>query len=491
MPVLSLNSESRRVSGVRTFCEVVVRQFSSSYMVCLNMTRADLSPPNELWLRPECSYEAEVVAAAILAWIGKMECDDGDPWFILPNVGETCYAAAAIVRERIGSNCHVVGICHSDLDRQYEVIEAWSSSLSALAGVSPSIVKKLSSRLPDFCGRIRLLDCPVRFSSKPCGNSSLVGDGPIELLYVGRLEKTQKRVDRLVGVVQALLRKGVSFRLSIVGEGSFESALREKLREVADRSSWDGACFYGVLEGDELEARFLAADVFLLTSEYEGTPIALLEAISLGVCPVVMQIESGVSDLLVSGETAVIVDQGDVEGMAAAVQNLDAERDRLKELSDCARSIVAERFSETSCRRKLEEIFSGCVGVRPSVPEEGRSKTHSGWVEAMFQRLQEGPKAGLAVYGAGVYGRKLIDRLMDEGVGIAMWVDSDSINWGLRHRGVLCVNPERMADGKVGTIAVASVAFAEEIASYVEKLFGESGVQLPRIIALREKSRRF
>jgi glycosyltransferase involved in cell wall biosynthesis len=87
-----------------------------------------------------------------------------------------------------------------------------------------------------------------------------------------------------------------------------------------------------------------SADICVLVSEYEGTSIAMLEAMACGCVPVVTHV-SGTSAVIAPGENGYFVDVGDVVEMARIIQRLAAGRSELARLGVNAHRTIRDRFS--------------------------------------------------------------------------------------------------------------------------------------------------
>lgn len=101
------------------------------------------------------------------------------------------------------------------------------------------------------------------------------------IIYVGRLEYSPKRVDRVLKVWKLLQDKFPSWNLKIIGGGSYldnYKKLADKLR--LERIEWAGFT--------NSEPYYSKAKILLLTSTFEGTPMVIPEAMAYGVIPIVM-----------------------------------------------------------------------------------------------------------------------------------------------------------------------------------------------------------
>ncbi len=141
---------------------------------------------------------------------------------------------------------------------------------------------------------------------------------PEEHLVVGAVAglRREKRLDDWLDIAArvAARRSGVTFLL--VGGGPLESAVRERVHALALSH-----CIR--LPGFRPDARRLmsAMDVFLMTSGFEGLPIALLEAMALGK-PVVSTHVGGIPEVLADGTAGLLAPVGDVDTLADCVLRL-------------------------------------------------------------------------------------------------------------------------------------------------------------------------
>lgn len=152
------------------------------------------------------------------------------------------------------------------------------------------------------------------------------------VLFVGRVTK-QKRIPDLLLAAKSVARTLRNVCFVIVGEGKELPRVRELAAKLA---LGDRVIFTGNVPYDEMPGYFAAADVFVLSSGYEGTARVLMESVAAGL-PIVTTKVSGVSELVADGENGFIVRVGCPSIMAKRL---------IEVLSD------VERFCQGAERRK-------------------------------------------------------------------------------------------------------------------------------------------
>lgn len=178
------------------------------------------------------------------------------------------------------------------------------------------------------------------------------------ILNVGRMVR-DKAQDVLLDAFARLGDEFKEWRLGIVGDGLQAGALRKHASRlgIEDRVDWHGVV-------DDPHAFYCAARIFALPSRVEGTPNALLEAMSCGLPVIVSDGAPGPLELVEDGVTGLVVPVNDSAALAAALQRLAADESLRRRLGEAAR----ERVSEYDLPRSLA-AWEAVVGLAPSGPE--------------------------------------------------------------------------------------------------------------------------
>jgi glycosyltransferase involved in cell wall biosynthesis len=116
-------------------------------------------------------------------------------------------------------------------------------------------------------------------------------------------------------------------------------------------------------ESDGIDAALAPADVLLLTSRGEGTPLVLMEALA-RLKPVVASAVGGVPDIVRDGETGLLVPPGDAIALANAVARLAADPPAARAMAARGRCHVEERFATEPCLARLGAVVGDALAGR-------------------------------------------------------------------------------------------------------------------------------
>lgn len=179
-----------------------------------------------------------------------------------------------------------------------------------------------------------------------------------EILTVGRLVE-RKGVVHLVEALAALSRD-VDARLVVIGDGPEAPHIRARAEAlgVSERVDLRGRVPDGVLR-----AAYASADVFVLPAivdargDTEGLGVVLLEAMNFGV-PVIASAAGGIVDIVVDGETGLLVPPADAGKLAAALERIARDRRLGDRLGATGKQFVAERFAWPVIVRQWRSVYA-------------------------------------------------------------------------------------------------------------------------------------
>ena len=144
-------------------------------------------------------------------------------------------------------------------------------------------------------------------------------------------------------------------RFLVAGGGELEALMRAT---VADRGLSERVHFLGWRR--DISTIYAASDVVAVTSRNEGTPVALIESMAAAV-PGVCFAVGGVPDVVTAPDLGVLVPEGDVNALAAAIHHLFDDDRRRVEIGAHARASVIERFGIDRLVRDLVAVYRRLV----------------------------------------------------------------------------------------------------------------------------------
>ncbi|MEM1227820.1 MAG: glycosyltransferase [Planctomycetota bacterium] len=344
------------------------QRFTSNLLHCLD--RESFEPSLAL-LRPEIEYplpnDVRVHhlgyrgARSFVSTAGRLRrlVEREMPVVVLSNITATNLISGLALRfarhrprwvARAGSNArmhdgHLRRLLAAWLYRRVDLLVANSQGLATeLASCSTVRQNRIA-----VIGNLTDVQRIERLAAEP-GEFSYHGDAPL-LVAVGRLDR-QKRYDVMLEAF-ARVRQATDAHLWICGEGPERDRMRAQITRLNLQENVEllGFC-------NNPYALMHRADLFVMCSDHEGLPNALIEAQCLGLPAVSTNCPHGPSEIIVEGETGLLVPVRDPRAMAQGIVSLLEARDVLKTSRDRIRVSARGRFSDVAIRRKWEEVLT-------------------------------------------------------------------------------------------------------------------------------------
>ena len=182
-------------------------------------------------------------------------------------------------------------------------------------------------------------------------NPSKIADEEAKiLLAVGRLHE-QKGFDQLISVFAKPEIQQYNWTLVILGEGSERRFLENLVRKLRLEHS----IFLPGRVGN-LEEWYRRADLFVLSSRYEGFPNTLLEAMGHGVPVISFDCNTGPSEMIKHGFNGYLVEPNDLDSLAQRLEELMVDESFRRRLGWNA-TVVRERFSMEGVGHRWSEVL--------------------------------------------------------------------------------------------------------------------------------------
>jgi len=164
-----------------------------------------------------------------------------------------------------------------------------------------------------------------------------------------------KNLQLLIQAGRALLNSGISYQISIFGEGP----LRKELSDTINENNLED---YVKLHGFEQEMPSIinALDVFILCSHHEGLPMALLEAMALGT-PVICTAVGGMKEIVSDGYTGLSITPNDLNALTEAILKVFSNRYEASVMAKNAQEYIRKEFTIDISQKRYIELYVNLI----------------------------------------------------------------------------------------------------------------------------------
>lgn len=177
-----------------------------------------------------------------------------------------------------------------------------------------------------------------------------------QVIAVGRYVP-QKGFDRLIPAWSIVSKKHPDWVLRIYGDG-----MREQLQRQIDELGITSNC---ILEHNvqNIVEKYCESSIFVLSSRFEGFGMVIIEAMACGVPPVSFTCPCGPKDIITDGKDGLLVENGDIEGLADKICYLIEHEDVRRKMGIQARTDV-ERFKIEHIAREWKKLFETNLSIK-------------------------------------------------------------------------------------------------------------------------------
>lgn len=196
------------------------------------------------------------------------------------------------------------------------------------------------------------------FVPVPTGKSDV-----LHIVNVGRLHPAKGQMV-LLESFREIRRKGISARLSIVGDGTGIAELRDFIH-LNGLQDW--VTLHGALSHPATRALLGTADLFVLPSFAEGVPVALMEAMSMEIACISTYV-AGIPELIESGVQGLLVPPSSVQALTEAIHSLLTDDQKRRQIASAGRRKVLSSYDLSTNINHLIDVFEqhGLIGISDS-----------------------------------------------------------------------------------------------------------------------------
>ena len=178
----------------------------------------------------------------------------------------------------------------------------------------------------------------------------------LQCAFIGRVTQI-KRPDRFLNVVSEIRKRSLDLDFFIVGDG-------ELLRSCQERIDEEGLSVTILGWQSDIEKVLSAADIVILTSDNEGTPLTLIQAGMAGL-PVVTTNVGSVHEIVIDGVTGFVTSL-DIQEMASTLEKLVQDKDLRAQLGTAAKDFTLKHFGVQRLVHDHEVLYKKILSSRAS-----------------------------------------------------------------------------------------------------------------------------
>ena len=214
------------------------------------------------------------------------------------------------------------------------------------------------SRAPETADRIVVIPNAAARPTLPHRG----GGDKVHILFLGRISD-MKGVPQL-GEALHRMRDLPTWRATIAGDGAVQAACAR----AAELGLADRVDFPGWVDGAEVARLVASADILVLPSFIENLPLSIIEGMASGLAVVATPV-GAVEDIICDGETVLLVQPGDVDGLASVLRRLVGDAALRARLGAAASAFHRERLDLEPFAESIADLWTAAAheagGVRP------------------------------------------------------------------------------------------------------------------------------
>lgn len=176
------------------------------------------------------------------------------------------------------------------------------------------------------------------------------------VIAVGRLDY-QKGFDRLIrawGIIQQHERFK-EWQLDIFGQGEWHDMLQQMIVNLGLSDT-----LHINKPTNLIGKEYAQSSLIVMTSNYEGFGMVLVEAMACGVPAIAFDCKCGPKDIINNNENGILVHNGDIQGLADAMMRLMEDENLRKRMSEEAKKVV-DTYSEETVMKQWTKLFESLV----------------------------------------------------------------------------------------------------------------------------------
>lgn len=331
--------EGLNLGGVETWSETLAQRFVTKGKKILLFTKDNNEKSERLERyvkRFKLEYENYIPSIIAIA----RELIHVKPKVVVTNWLSQIFFATYLVNKLSEQKIRIISMLHNNLTATFQKNAFLSRYIDAHMCVSKDIMERCKNEFDIPVEKLYYKESPIVYEDS-FEKRYVTRENVVQIAFAARITKKLKRADLVVPLAEKLLAKKVSFCINVAGNGEYFESLKEEIRK---KGLQNHVKLLGMIPHTEMNKYWKQNDIYLNLSETEGASIAMLEAMSYGLIPVVTDV-SGVNEYVVHGKNGFISKVNDIANIAGNIEYLISNKHLFSEMGEYSRREVKEKCS--------------------------------------------------------------------------------------------------------------------------------------------------
>ena len=254
-----------------------------------------------------------------------------------------------------------ISMVHSIMEHEPRMALTHGPWVDWVVAVSDNVRERVDRQNLDG---VKVATIPVGLEIPAVERRQACAASPLRLIYVGRISP-EKNLPGLLQVLVCLGKAALPFSMTIVGDGPELPGIRRQAHQLPCGGRTE---FLGARSPREVGRLLDAHDFLLMTSHFEGTPHAALEAMAHGLIVVASRLSGSTDRIITHGVDGFLCDREAPEEFAGVLQRFADRPSEFGAISAAARASTLSRYSADALAAQYEALFDrGLVRVKMEV----------------------------------------------------------------------------------------------------------------------------
>lgn len=272
----------------------------------------------------------------------------------------------ACVHPYLRNDIRVVLSVHSISPSAMKIATAYKERTSKFIAISWEVEKKLKKTLPaNMRHKISFITNALNAEDYPEKDYNH-SNNPLKVVFFGRIEDVTKGCDKIPEIATILKKRGINLQWDFYGY--FHWGYEDKFYALNKKFDVEDVISYkGLLQPTEIPAVLRQYDIMIMPSNHEGCPMALIEAMLVGLPCVVSHIHDVTNMMLEPDVEGILCEKNTMSEFADAIERLAKDKDLRISMGKAAHAKAVRDYSTDTQVKKYVNTFNEALSCKDYV----------------------------------------------------------------------------------------------------------------------------